>query len=105
VHNPHAEAHQLYTPVWHGKRDPLVVSHLDLGIRTEGARKLTYFNSQVTNKSITDMNAACPTECGRVRRKIGSERHGVLRDRGYSLERNFGCGNRHTAGVFSRRAF
>ena len=45
VHNPHTEAHQLCTYVWHGERDPLVVRHLDLGIRTEGASKLAYFNS------------------------------------------------------------
>jgi len=45
------------------------------------------------------MNAACPTECGQVWRKIESECHDALRNRGYSFGRNFGCGNRHTAAV------
>jgi hypothetical protein len=82
------------------EREPFMVNYFSLEIRAEGAAKPSYSNCWITNKPITDMNAAYLAECGRARWKIENEHHNVLKNRGYNLEHNFGHGDNHAADIF-----
>jgi signal recognition particle subunit SEC65 len=87
-------------PIRYDEQDQFLVNYVSFEIRAEGAKKASYHNSWVTNKAITDKNAAYLAECGRARRKIENERRNVLKNRGYNLEHNFGHGDSHAADIF-----
>jgi hypothetical protein len=98
--DPRKKKHAVYTwkylngvPIRHDQKEPFMVNYFSFEIRIEGAEKPGYCNSWITNKVITDMNAAYLAECGRARWKIENERHNVLKNRGYNLEHNFGHGS------------
>jgi hypothetical protein len=52
-------------PIRYDEREPYLVNYFSYEIRPEGAKKPSYYNSWVTNKTITDMNVACLAECAR----------------------------------------
>jgi hypothetical protein len=87
-------------PIRYDERNPFLVNYFTYEIRSEGAKKASYFNSWITNKIITDKTVAYLAECGRARWKIENEHHNVLKNRGYNLEHNFGHGNNHAADIF-----
>ena len=99
--------HVVYTwkylngaPIRYDEQNPFMVNYLSMEIRAEGAEKPGYSNSWVTDKLITDNNAAYLAECGRARWKIENEHNNVLKNRGYNLEHNFGHGDSHAADIF-----
>jgi hypothetical protein len=51
-------------PIRYDEQNPYLVNYFSYEIRPEGAKKPSYFNSWVTNKSITDMNIAHLADCG-----------------------------------------
>ena len=87
-------------PIRYDERNPFLVNYFSFEIRSEGAKKASYFNSWVTNKPITKMNVEKLAECGRARWKIENEHNNVLKNRGYNLEHNFGHGKNHAADNF-----
>jgi hypothetical protein len=87
-------------PIRYDEQNPYLVNYFSCEIRTEGARKPSYFNSWVTDKPITDMNVAYLADCGRARWKIENEHNNILKRRGYNLEHNFGHGESHAADIF-----
>jgi hypothetical protein len=54
----------------------------------------------ITNKTITKDNVSEIAKCGCSRWKTENKHNNGLKNRGYSLEHNFGHGNKHAAEVF-----
>ena len=84
-------------PLRDGK-DALAVNWFEIEI-TDGAGKVTYRNSFVTNLDVNAANAAELTDCGRARWKIENETFNVLKTKGYHLEHNFGHGKKNLSSV------
>ncbi len=63
-------------------------------------RKRTYYNTFVTDLTITAEAIAEIAACGRARWKIENETFNVLKTNGYHLEHNFGHGKKTLASVF-----
>src|SRR5208337_5549304 len=84
-------------PLRDGK-DALAVNWFEIEI-TDGAGKVTYRNSFVTNLDVTSKNVAELTDCGRARWKIENETFNVLKTKGYHLEHNFGHGKKNLSAV------
>ena len=78
----------------------LLVNYLSLTIWNEKLGKQTFFNSWITNKTITQDNAALLASCGRARWKIENEHNNVLKNHGYNLEHNFGHGKTHASEMY-----
>jgi len=87
-------------PIRYDERNQFMVNYFSFEIKAEGAKKPSYSNSWITNKTITDNNVAYLAECGRARWKIENEHRNVLKNRGYNLEHNFGHGDSHAADLF-----
>ena len=66
----------------------------------QASRKRTYYNSFVTDLTITTETIAEIAACGRARWKIENETFNVLKTNGYHLEHNFGHGKKTLASVF-----
>ena len=81
-------------------RKTVLVNYLSLEITNEEKGKVTYGNSWVTDKEITEENVVLLTSCGRARWKIENEHNNVLKNHGYNLEHNFGHGNEHASELF-----
>lgn len=79
--------------------DALAVNWFSIEIRNSNGKR-TYYNSFVTDLTITAHNIAEIAACGRARWKIENETFNVLKTNGYHLEHNFGHGKNTLASVF-----
>jgi hypothetical protein len=78
--------------------DALIVNWFSIEI-LNGKGKRTYYNSFVTDLSVTSGTVAELAACGRARWKIENETFNVLKTNGYNLEHNFGHGKETLASV------
>jgi hypothetical protein len=78
----------------------LLVNYLSLSIWNEKLNKRTFYNTWITNKTITDNNVFHLASCGRARWKIENEHNNVLKNHGYNLEHNFGHGKNHAGEMY-----
>ena len=81
-------------------RETLSVTYVYLEIENEEKGKITYKNSWITNKAVTEENVVLIASCGRARWKIENEHNNVLKNHGYNLEHNFGHGEEHASEMF-----
>jgi len=81
-------------------KETLLVNYLSLSIWNEKQNKRTFYNSWITNKTITNENVVLLACCGRARWKIENEHNNVLKNHGYNLEHNFGHGKTHASEMF-----
>jgi len=70
-----------------------------VSVTREADGESLYFNSWITNHSLTPQRVIQVVAAGRGRWKTENENHNVLKTRGYHLEHNFGQGQRHLATV------
>ena len=98
--------HLKYTYRWlngveiRDNKETLLVNYLSLSIWNEKKNKQTYYNTWITNKTITSDNVAHLASCGRSRWKIENEHNNVLKNHGYNLEHNFGHGKTHASEMY-----
>jgi hypothetical protein len=98
--------HLVYTYQWlngveiRDGKETLRVNYFSLAIWNEKLNKRTYYNSWITNKTITKDNVARLALCGRARWKIENEHNNVLKNHGYNLEHNFGHGKSHAGEMY-----
>ena len=98
--------HVKYTYQWSNgvqirdNKETLLVNYLSLSIWNEEQNKRTFFNTWITNKTITSDNAALLASCGRARWKIENEHNNVLKNHGYNLEHNFGHGETYACEMY-----
>jgi hypothetical protein len=78
----------------------MAVNYVYLEIENEEKKKVTYRNSWVTNKEVSETNVVWLATCGRARWKIENEHNKVLKNHGYNLEHNFGHGEDHASAMF-----
>jgi hypothetical protein len=62
--------------------------------------KITYKNSWIADKVITQENVTLLTECARARWKIENENNNMLKNYGYRLEHNFEHGENRAGEVY-----
>jgi hypothetical protein len=100
----HGKAQRIHTYRWIAKvpirdgKDALEADWLELRI-TNPAGKTTYYNSWITDLTVTEENVAEVAACGRTRWKVENEKFNVLKNNGYHLEHNFGHGKQALASV------
>ena len=58
-------------------------------------RKVSYYNTFITNIEITQENVAQIAKAGKARWKIENENNNTLKTKGYHLEHNFGHGKKY----------
>jgi hypothetical protein len=80
--------------------EKLLVNYLYSEIYNREKGKITYKNSWITDKLISQENVELLSECGRARWKIENENNNVLKNYGYHLEHNFGHGENHAGEVY-----
>jgi hypothetical protein len=80
--------------------EKLLVNYLYFEIYNEEHDKITYKNSWITNKTVSNSNIRLLVDCARARWKIENENNNVLKNYGYHLEHNFGHGERHACEVY-----
>jgi hypothetical protein len=81
-------------------KQTLLVNYFSLSIWNEKQNKRTFYNSWITNKTITQDNVAHLASCGRARWKIENEHNNILKNHGYNLEHNFGHGKTHASEMY-----
>jgi hypothetical protein len=81
-------------------KQALLVNYLSLSIWNEERNKQTFYNTWITNKTITEDNVALLASCGRARWKIENEHNNVLKNHGYNLKHNFGHGKDHASEMY-----
>ena len=98
--------HLIYTYQWlnsveiRDNKETLLVNYLSLLIWNKELNKKTFFNTWITNKTITGNNVALLASCGRARWKIENEHNNVLKNHGYNLKHNFGHGKTYASEMF-----
>ena len=98
--------HLTYTCRWlngveiRDNKQTLPVNYLSLSVWNEKLNKRTFYNTWITNKTITKDNAFHLAACGRSRWKIENEHNNVLKNHGYNLEHNFGHGKNHASEMY-----
>ena len=98
--------HLRYTYQWlngleiRDNKETLLVNYLSLAIWNEQLHKRTFYNTWITNKTITSSNAAHLASCGRARWKIENEHNNVLKNHGYNLKHNFGHGKKYASEMY-----
>jgi hypothetical protein len=98
--------HLVYTYRWlngveiRDNKETLLVNYLSLSIWNEKQNKRTFYNTWITNKTITSDNAAHLASCARARWKIENEHNNVLKNHGYNLKHNFGHGKTHASEMY-----
>jgi len=98
--------HLIYKYQWlngvgiRDSKETLLVNYLALTIWNEKLNKRTFYNTWITNKTITADNAAHLASCGRARWKIENEHNNVLKNHGYNLEHNFGHGKTYACQMY-----
>jgi hypothetical protein len=80
--------------------EKLAVNYLSFQIWNEEKQEITYRNSWITNKPISEDTGVVLVNCARTRWKIENEYNNVLKCRGYHLEHNFGHGKKHAADIY-----
>ena len=75
--------------------DGLRVNWVDLQITHQETNEQLYYNSWVTDITVTKGNVVEVAECGRSRWKVENENNNVLKTKGYHLKHNFGHGNEY----------
>jgi hypothetical protein len=81
-------------------RQTLKVNYVYFEIENEETKKITYRNSWVTDKEVTEENVEMIVSCARARWKIENEHNNVLKNHGYNLEHNFGHGEEHASEMY-----
>jgi hypothetical protein len=81
-------------------REMILVKYIYMEIENEEKKEVTYRNNCITNKAVTEDNAALIASCGRAQWKTGNEHNNVLKNHGYNLEYNFGQGKEHASEIF-----
>jgi hypothetical protein len=100
------KTHLTYTYRWlnnvqiRDNKQTLLVNYFSLSIWNEKKKKQTFYNTWITNKTITRNNVAHLASCGRSRWKIENEHNNVLKNHGYNLEHNFGHGDNHASEMY-----
>jgi hypothetical protein len=82
------------------RKDGIRVNYLNFTIISKaknGAEKITYRNSWVTNLEINLANVKILAKAGRSRWKIENEMFNTLKNQGYEIEHNYGHGTNHLA--------
>jgi hypothetical protein len=98
--------HLVYTYKWlngveiRDDKKTLLVNYLSLEIRNEEKKKVTYKNSWITNKVVTEHTVMWLASCGRARWKIENEHNNVLKNHGYNLKHNFAHGENHASEIY-----
>ena len=80
--------------------DALMVSWCEVKIKNSKG-KVLYYNTFVTDFTISNANVKTIAEAGRARWKIENENNNTLKTKGYSFEHNFGHGKKHLASVLA----
>jgi len=81
-----------------GSDDAMTVNWFSIEVQNAKGKR-TYFNSFVTDLTVTAATVAELAACGRARWKIENETFNVLKTTGYHLEHNFGHGKETLASV------
>jgi hypothetical protein len=76
-----------------GNDDAPIVNYFTYSLYNEGKR--TYYNSWVTDITITEKNIEELSRIGRSRWKIENEVFNTVKNHGYHLEHNYGHGKKH----------
>jgi hypothetical protein len=98
--------HLVYTYQWlngveiRDNKETLLVNYFSLSIWNEQKNKRTFYNTWITNKTITSNNVAHLAACGRARWKIENEHNNVLQNHGYNLKHNFGHGKTYASEMY-----
>lgn len=80
-----------------GGETALNVNWLEVTITHSKTGQPLYFNSFVTNHSLSATTVFPLADAGRARWKVENENNNVLKTKGYHLEHNFGHGQHHLA--------
>jgi hypothetical protein len=80
------------------------VNYLEYTIKRVETGKITYRNTWITNKPITENNVVEMAKVARSRWKIENEHNYTLKHHGYNLEHNCGHGKKHAAEIAVRGA-
>jgi hypothetical protein len=80
-----------------GSEDALLVNWAEVTITHSKTGVQLYYNTFVTNHSLTEQTVIPIVEAGRARWKVENENNNVLKTKGYHLEHNFGHGQQHLA--------
>jgi len=98
--------HLTYTYRWlngveiRDNKQTLMVNYFSLSIWNEEKNKQTFYNSWITNKTVTNDNVSLLASCARSRWKIENEHNNILKNHGYNLEHNFGHGKTHASEIY-----
>jgi hypothetical protein len=80
--------------------DALKVNWCELAVYNRKEERL-YYNTFVTNKTITDRNVFAIVEAGRTRWKTENELNNTLKNHGYFLEHNYGHGKNYLSSLLA----
>ena len=80
-----------------GGADALMVNWCEVTITHSKTGKQLYYNTFVTNHSLTEQTVVSIADAGRARWKIENENNNILKTKGYHLEHNFGHGQQYLA--------
>jgi len=78
-----------------GREDTLWVNYFELSIYDTESDKITYYNSWITDISITGDNIVELVKGARARWKIENECFNTLKNQGYHIEHNYGHGMKY----------
>jgi hypothetical protein len=98
--------HLTYTYHWlngaeiRDNKQTILVNYFSLSIWNKEKNKQTFYNTWITNKTITSDNVVLLASCGRARWKIENEHNNVLKNHGYNLEHNFGHGKSYASEMY-----
>ena len=87
--------HLVYTYRWlnggeirDDDTENLLVNYVSVEIQNQEKGKVTYYNSWITDKALTENNRALLVSCARAGWKLENEHNTVLKNHGYNLEDN-----------------
>jgi hypothetical protein len=81
-------------------KDALMASYIYFEMKRRETGEAAYKNGWITDKPVTEENVERPASCGWTRWKIENEHNNVLKNRGYTLQHNFGRGKKHASEIF-----
>jgi hypothetical protein len=80
--------------------DALRVNWFEVTITTLKGKPV-YYNTFITNHTITDKNVGNLSVCGRTRWKTENENNNILKTKGYHLEHNYGHGKKNLSSLLA----
>jgi hypothetical protein len=80
--------------------DALKVNWCELAVYNKDGKRL-YYNTFITNITITDTNVYEIVQAGRTRWKTENELNNALKNHGYFLEHNYGHGKKHLSSLLA----